>query len=32
MEELIQNSSPMKEINGENEENISILEDHLQLQ
>lgn len=32
MEELIKNSSPMKEINGENEENISILEDHLQLQ
>lgn len=32
MEELIQNSSPMKEIKGENEENISILEDHLQLQ
>lgn len=32
MEELIQNSSPMKKIKGGNEENISILEDHSQLQ
>lgn len=32
MEELIQNSSPMKEIKWENEENISILKNYLQLQ